>query len=178
MKWRLLPWAMSFFIVLGLVGVNGATSQVTRVRKQIKSLRKEIKDLRLSAQSLDEVHAKLLKELDEFESKFKARMGVIVVPLLSWPERLFTLRADSWTELERAALVMKEVKKNLVREPLKLMSSREIRIEEVKALKKNLEENISELESKKELFGLRLEDLKTFEKKKTQAAAQSTNKNN
>jgi|GEM_PF-4486164 len=134
--------------------------EIHHVETNIKGLKDDISDLKVSVHSLDELRDRLSSELLSYESNFKESMRKVIVPLLSWPDRFLTLNASSWVELEHANFVLKEVQKKLVHRPLKLISDRELRLERIGKLRQEMSTNLSQLESKKNLLSLQLEELK------------------
>lgn len=172
---------LAVFVLCQKMHLSGASSsnEIEALESRIKALDQEIRDLRLSVNSLSGLHDKLTVELSSFEQKFETQLKEASLPLLKWPERLFTMRAKSYSDLERLNMALRVIKKRLVQKPLQLMADRELRLAEVKSLKVQLEENLFQLEQKQELMSLELDDLMAIERLKAkvpQASGKTKNR--
>lgn len=161
MKILLSLW-IAFWLIEALPAAPAA-QQIRETQREFRSLEKEIEDLEIYTRSLDELQSNLSVELLEFEESLSSRLRNIVVPLLSWPERVFTKEAGSWIEFERSQGLLTDLKSRLLREPLKMMSDRELRLGELQRLRQDIAENISTLQTKRELLNLRLEELRLID---------------
>lgn len=163
--------AKRFFLIfsgallfLPLVLIAAQTGQkIKRLKGEELQLESEIEDLELYISSLDENRSKLLDELVRFEGSLKSRLQTVVIPLLGWPDRIFTTESSSWVEFQRSQLLLRNLRQKLVKEPLKLMADRELRLSELEKLRHELQENVASLKTKQELLNLQLEELKLLD---------------
>lgn len=155
----------SFFLPLSLYAAPDPKpyDSVREIEDRIFEVRSEVSELRSSLEGLDSLHSRLQSELRQFEDSFRMELRRLIVPLMSWPDRFFTLKATGWIELERMNLVLKDIKQELLKEPLRLIANREVRIAQVENLRMEIEGRVSELESKEELLDLQLEEFKDLQ---------------
>ncbi len=138
---------------------SAQTAREKRLEKQVHELNDEIKDLGLSIQSLELLSERLKKDSDFQEENFKSTLSSLVVHLIQWPEKRWGMTASSWTELQRANLVLENVRQSLLRTPLEMMANRELRLSEIEGLARELENQKKEVESKHAMLDVQLKEL-------------------
>lgn len=168
----LIPLLIILMFASTLLAKN---SKSVRLERQVKSLQEEIVDLNLSIESLEVLSRRLKKEADSEEENFRSRLSSLVVHLIQWPEKRWGLTASSWTELQRAHLVLENVRQSLVKSPLKMISDRELRLNEIDGLTLELEAQRKDLESKHASLDVQLEKLRGLISK-TKKPPQATGK--
>jgi hypothetical protein len=152
-------------IITAQVSFAAALDDIGRVKEEISSLKEEISQLRLSVRSLDSYQGKMEVELDEYEGDFSGRFRSIIVPLLNWPAISSSTRVQSWIEHQHLRLVMDSLQERLIREPLELISDRELRLSRADDLRSELKETLKALELKESFLALELEELRMLRKK-------------
>lgn len=159
---------------LGFGATIDVDEEIREVQKNVESLEDELLELELSVESLDELSGRLDGELREHEQEFQEALREVIVPLLSWPEKIFTTRADSWVELDRTRFVLEELQERLVREPLNLMAERELRLREIAQLRDELTETQDQLQSQESLLDLQLEELRMLRERQGKTVRHAT----
>jgi len=152
---------------LALFSLDAKDSPSTkRLENRIQNLKSEVRDLRLSVRSLQTVQNRLKDELERGEWAFRDRFSEVVIPLLQWPERHLWTKVRRWIELYHTEVVISEFRNRLVKEPLELVSERELRINQTFDLKEEMESALKKLESKQSLLNLQLQELKSLNRKR------------
>ncbi|MGA0163776.1 MAG: hypothetical protein ACO3LE_05915 [Bdellovibrionota bacterium] len=161
-----------FFLLTATLTISTFTSTIlakpskaVRIERQVKSLKEEIADLNLSIESLESLSQRLKNESEAEEENFKSRLSSLVVHLIQWPEKRWGLTASSWTELQRAHLVLENVRQSLVKSPLKMISDRELRLNEIEGLSLELQAQRKDLESKHSSLDVQLKELRRLNAK-------------
>ena len=166
-------------LFLPLTGVFAARDldiydQAELVESRMIGLEKEIIDLKSSVQSLDELHDKLSTQLLREEERFSSQMRRLIVPLLQWPQRSLSVSMSSWIELQRTNLILNDIRSRLVKEPIKLISDRELSIGQLKNVREELSTELEKLESKQDLMNLQLDEIKKLQEKTKQSTPQAS----
>lgn len=161
-----------FFLLIATLTISAFASSLsakisksTRIERQVKSLKEEIADLNLSIESLESLSLRLKNESEAEEENFKIRLSNLVIHLIQWPEKRWGLTASSWTELQRAHLVLENVRQSLVKSPLKMISDRELRLNEIEGLTMELQTQRKDLESKHASLEVQLKELRRLNAK-------------
>ncbi|MDB5039234.1 MAG: hypothetical protein JWQ35_2762 [Bacteriovoracaceae bacterium] len=138
------------------------------LKQKIKSLRSEISDMHKSIDDLERQNKNFVMDISDFESRFQNRFSKILVPLLSWPNLSPSFNKGSWIEREEMKAVLLSLRSRLIHEPLELISARELMISGAQNKKVELSGIVKQLESKKDLLSLQLEELQFLQNKMDQ----------
>lgn len=141
--------------------------------QKIKQTMEEIEELQLSIASLDAVFNRLSDENEENEKRFQKTLKALLVPLLHWPGEAAVTNLPSWIEREHSALVLQRFQRQLIRQPLEMISDRELRLRQITSLRQEMEESILTLQRKRELLALQREEYKLLKKKRPKKVKQS-----
>ncbi len=144
-------------------------SDVQNVRKKIKALEADIRITKKEVEALEEQNQFLKSELKVFEEEFQSRFSRILAPLLSWPSFPPMRKGLSWVEQEHLNLVLLQVREKIAREPLELISNRELMLRRVELKKDEANELTQSLEKKESLLRLQLEELEFLQKSSSRA---------
>jgi hypothetical protein len=158
--------SFSFLLIFNLPNVLATGSgEVKRVKDEIGRLKEEVAQLKLSVRSLDSYQEKMEGELSDYEEGFQRRFRQVVIPLLNWPAVSSTTRVKSWTEHQHLKMVISSLQERLIKEPLEMISDRELRLSRANDLRLELKETLKELELKEAFLALELEEMRMLRKK-------------
>jgi len=143
----------------------GEEKEIKSLRGKVKTLEEDINHLKVSVVSLDHLQTQLSHQLNSYEDTFISRFRDIVIPLLNWPTNLQSAQLSSWIEHEHMKVVLLDARERIVREPLELISDRELRIERAARMKSDFSEALKTLESKQTMLNLQLEELRSIHKR-------------
>lgn len=160
---------LAFFVTVSAVFAAKVTSEpreIVIIRGRIKKLKEDVLYLQSSVKSLDDLQAKLGRDLRASEKDFSTRLGRILIPLLNWPRSATASRVTSWVEKEDVGQLIESVRARILREPLELMADRDIKIKQSESLKLEFSDALKSLKSKEALLDLQLEELQQLERRK------------
>lgn len=138
--------------------------EIARLRTRVKKLREDIQYLQGSVKSLDELQARLNRDLRVSENEFSSRFSKIMIPLLNWPQRAMTSRATSWVEKEHIDLLVERVREKIIHQPLEMIADRDSKLRQSENLKTEFSDALKSLKSKEALLDLQLEEIQQLER--------------
>lgn len=163
--------ALSLLVLWGAVAPAFAAKksaeprEIVLLRSRIEQLKEDIQYTQASVKSLDDLQAKLNRDLRSSERDFSSRFSRLLIPLLHWPQLATFRHSTSWVEKEHLELLIDRVRNRIVKEPLELIGDRDLKIKQSESLKLEFAEALKSLKSKEALLDLQLEELQHLERR-------------